>query len=135
MKRRTGSLKNKKSETETSLTRKVSHSYCEAVVYNGEDEEQDGGSYQNTDRIIPGGARARSTSMFETGGKGPFALAQHGIPEIYTEYIDYVDEGAAGEGEPKLTIMVEEDGQNKTGMTLDEAVMKMGVDCPYKDLI
>ena len=116
IKKKSGSIKKKAEE----VSRKISHSYCEAVVYD--DDTEEGFHLGVPDKIIPGGARARSTSMFETRGEG--SAAQRSIPEDYME-----EEGEVGKREETGR------GEEKAGMTLNEALMKMGGDCPYKDLI
>ena len=119
VKRRAASVKKKTSEADSQ--KRISHSYCEKIVYDSDTGEtiSDGG-------YILEPRRPRSTSMFDTENE------QAAIPIIEDREMNRIMEERVNDNGRKKT---GERGERKRSMTLDEALLNLGNDCPYKDLI
>ncbi|KAL5260852.1 hypothetical protein ACHWQZ_G006775 [Mnemiopsis leidyi] len=116
VKRRAASVKKKTSEADDQ--KRISHSYCEKIVYDSDTGEttSDGGYIQEP-------RRPRSTSMFDTENE------QTAIPIIEDREMKRIMEERDNDNGKK------ERGERKRSMTLDEALLNLGNECPYKDLI
>ena len=116
-------MKKKVSDAEHQFAgqKKVSHSYCERIVYDSDTGEtiSDGGYLQES-------RRPRSTSMFDTESERVTP-----IPIIEDREMNRILEERSGGGAGTAG----KRGERKRSMTLDEALLQLGDSCPYKDLI
>ena len=119
VKKRSGSVKKKASESEANGLKKVSHSYCEKIVYDSETGEtiSDGGYILNP-------PRPRSTSMFDADSEITVPIIEDREMNRIMEAREGVSEGSNGRR-----------GERKRSVTLDEALLQLGDNCPYKDLL
>ena len=89
-------------------SRRISHSYCEAVVYDPDTEETTVTSTTTNNNLIRvKGPRARSVSMFE----------------VVRELVPGIGEDQEGD---------QEGGKEHS---LTDAIQMLGDNCPYKDLL
>ena len=120
------------------INRRISHSYCEAVVYNPDTDETTVTSVNTGNMIKVKGPRARSVSMFEVvrelvpgiGGDEEVGEGEDGAEG--PESISDTHEDGDDEGVHRLDTGAESDQEEHT---LTGAIQLMGANCPYKDLL
>eukprot|EP00116_Pleurobrachia_bachei_P006060 sb/3466322/ len=106
--------------------RRISHSYCEAVVYDPDTDETTVTSVNTGNMIKVKGPRARSVSMFE--------VVQELMPGLSG---DEEGDGGVEEGSEIISnTQGADDGSDQDQEhTLTDAIQLMGANCPYKDLL